>query len=651
MKDKKRALLYLCILLTFIIISLVIFLSIIEPRFYMITTGRAIDSEEEQKQIHIQSPENITYFLKDKDEQFIELNVSANFQATSWKYDLVNTMTGEIVAKDVIFTSGDKIGVLRWNNRITVKASDESGNIIEKSVEFSVSSKDSFPLIKNLDSTIYACEGETLRYNLTVQDPDENMNPGPIEIRIDPLGVFYVTPDKKWPSGGDSEIGFQIASKKLTKEDAGGTDKGSKTYDRKISVNDGRYYSSNETKMIVIEKNNPPDIDIIGVRTEIVDLKKEKEVHYKLNVLDIEDGNQDSGNLKFNMSFVDISLFEINSNGLMSLKFDKSNIGVYNITVCVKDTGIEIPHEKIKEVCNQDGSDQTSCSRFSITITETNYPPTITDYYPKETELNGNKRTKFNVTIFDPDKNAPDVYWYVDGELVKYASGIDLAGGFSEFEYDFSCESQHLVKARTTDGLMNDSIEWKIMMDGCISKCPEKWACGQWKVCQNLNTSFASGILSEEDYRDIKDECTANKWEDENCGFQIRECLDISECNTSSLIPEKVRRCFYTMNPNCEDSIANCHSRDCEILVDCGGPCKECPTCYDGKQNQGEEGIDCGGPCYTGCMVKETPIYIKNPLRYFLITVIIGLLIIIGFKIISISKIRKEIEREANSYL
>lgn len=29
------------------------------------------------------------------------------------------------------------------------------------------------------------------------------------------------------------------------------------------------------------------------------------------------------------------------------------------------------------------------------------------------------------------------------------------------------------------------------------------------------------------------------------------------------------------------------------------------PTCFDGKQNQGEEGIDCGGPCAISCEVKE----------------------------------------------
>jgi len=44
---------------------------------------------------------------------------------------------------------------------------------------------------------------------------------------------------------------------------------------------------------------------------------------------------------------------------------------------------------------------------------------------------------------------------------------------------------------------------------------------------------------------------------------------------------------------NCSDGIQN----QGEEGIDCGGPCKPCPSCEDGIQNQGEEGIDCGGPC------------------------------------------------------
>ena len=51
----------------------------------------------------------------------------------------------------------------------------------------------------------------------------------------------------------------------------------------------------------------------------------------------------------------------------------------------------------------------------------------------------------------------------------------------------------------------------------------------------------------------------------------------------------------------CYDGIRNCHHGSCESGIDCGGPCKPCPSCFDGIQNQGEEGIDCGGPCEKPC--------------------------------------------------
>jgi len=54
---------------------------------------------------------------------------------------------------------------------------------------------------------------------------------------------------------------------------------------------------------------------------------------------------------------------------------------------------------------------------------------------------------------------------------------------------------------------------------------------------------------------------------------------------------------IYQLEASCYDGIKNCHDNVCEEGVDCGGPCKPCPSCSDGIQNQGEEGIDCGGPC------------------------------------------------------
>jgi hypothetical protein len=45
--------------------------------------------------------------------------------------------------------------------------------------------------------------------------------------------------------------------------------------------------------------------------------------------------------------------------------------------------------------------------------------------------------------------------------------------------------------------------------------------------------------------------------------------------------------------PNCFDGIQNQN----EDGIDCGGNCDSCETCSDGIQNQNEEGLDCGGIC------------------------------------------------------
>ncbi|MBA3064448.1 hypothetical protein FP803_03340, partial [Candidatus Woesearchaeota archaeon] len=94
--------------------------------------------------------------------------------------------------------------------------------------------------------------------------------------------------------------------------------------------------------------------------------------------------------------------------------------------------------------------------------------------------------------------------------------------------------------------------------------CEELWECSEWGKC------LPSGI-------------------------QIRICKDLTDCGTEFRKPFESMDCEYV--GTCSDLIKNCHNGLCEEGVDCGGPCKPCPTCFDGIQNQGEEGIDCGGPC------------------------------------------------------
>ncbi len=66
--------------------------------------------------------------------------------------------------------------------------------------------------------------------------------------------------------------------------------------------------------------------------------------------------------------------------------------------------------------------------------------------------------------------------------------------------------------------------------------------------------------------------------------------------------------CSGGADPTCDDGIQN----QGEEGVDCGGPCAAvCPTCNDGEQNQGEEGVDCGGPCAAICPCEGNAIVVS----------------------------------------
>ncbi|MFH1511642.1 MAG: hypothetical protein ABIF10_08185 [Candidatus Woesearchaeota archaeon] len=91
-------------------------------------------------------------------------------------------------------------------------------------------------------------------------------------------------------------------------------------------------------------------------------------------------------------------------------------------------------------------------------------------------------------------------------------------------------------------------------------KCIEEWFCEKWSLCaQN--------------------------------GTMARLCIDLNNCNTIIKKPNTTARCVYIRE--CYDGVQN----QGEDGIDCGGPCQPCATCYDKLQNQGESGIDCGGPC------------------------------------------------------
>ncbi len=309
--------------------------------------------------------------------------------------------------------------------------------------------------------------------------------------------------------------------------------------------------------------------------------------------------DEDGDALTFDVSFVDCnqtlrnlsdqncSIFKVNH----TIDYGSFMSGVVVFTPKLMDTG--------NYTVNFTVSDPSGCFDWQIgnyTVVEfINHPPNITDWFPRNAGVSKNFTQNvtisekdsqyFSVSVYDPDCgwDCVSARWYRNGvELVAYQNDYNWTWATTYFDSGI-----YNITVVVSDGVLTDSLEWRlIILDteppqppvrggggilGGVPPCQPNWRCTVWSVC------------SKE-------------------GIQIRECVDLSECNSTLNVPMKSRICTYSPFPDCYDSIRNCHSGQCEILTDCGGPCPPCPTCSDGIQNchilgECEEKVDCGGPC------------------------------------------------------
>ncbi|MEM4325849.1 MAG: hypothetical protein QXU40_00925 [Candidatus Pacearchaeota archaeon] len=595
--------------------------------------------------VKIDSPENKTYYFNIGENYTLDLNVSSFFEIESWWYSLYDLKHNQTVVQNLSFTPNTTFDAVRWSNKIVVYANNSKGDIASDSVVFFVSVPNSAPILGDIPDHFFACEKRAFSYIFNASDPDED----DLVVDLFPKDPFFVFPTQFF---GETFIESELFSGILKKENIG-------NHTLEISVSDGNYSDSTNTTIEVIEINNQPSIGDIGVKT-VWTRGENSTLEYQVNASDIEDGNYTSGNLTFNVSFSNnASLFDINGTGFINYTGKENDVGVYNVSVCVTDKGIENIHSNIS-FCNETGAPKTTCKNFSLTVTNQNRPPTIKSWYPTNLNfsINGTDNIYFNITTYDPDFTIPDTYWYVDGVLKKYTFGK----GSDEFSYTFGCgvAGEKNISVEITDGLLNDSIIWNVSVmpipcplptagggggAAVVKACSEKWACREWSVCQNLESSFKEGYIFGEDYRRMRSECESYyKWDAKSCGFQIRGCKDINNCNTSFFLPAIMRVCYFSLAPSCKDGIKNCHDNGCEVGIDCGGPCPPCPSCSDGIKNQGEFGIDCGGPCPYLCP-PERPLIKFNMLFWFIVFILLLLFLILLLKIIDIIRLKRHLKR------
>ncbi len=605
--------------------------------------------------ILINSPEDTTYNFNVGEEYIIDLNVSADFVVDSWKYSLYDSRHEVWLEENTSFSPNITFSAGRWGNQLNVYARESGGGWYNANVNFYVSVPNSVPVIEPIDD-VFVCEGDSGNlFYFNGSDVDED----PISAIIKPShSLFYV--------GGVINHNltlrrFEVSSPLLSKGDVG-------SYAETAIVFDDTGYSGDlgaqgdNFNITVIEVNNAPVVEDIGAQT-IYLLGDDSSFNKLWEVSDIET-DLGYGNLTYNISFVGEKMFDINSTtGVMNFTpTDNQNGMTFDITLCVNDSGIESVHENFSICSAKDYvSDSISvCDSFSLTITNDSRAPEILDYSPLEENFSvgGTTPTIFSVSVYDADGTIPDIDWYVNDVLMEENENISS----DSYSYTFGCEvsGEYNVSVNVSDGLESVSRYWNVSVDyvACVSsggggssgggsrggggtlsgECREKWVCGDWGVCQNVKRSFDAKSISPEDYYDFKEICAQNKYDERFCGFQITECIDLNHCNNSVYkIPKspEMQSCYFSENPSCIDGITNCHGGSCEVLVDCGGPCLPCPTCSDGKRNQGEEDVDCGGPCPWACEA-ESPFNMTRAVVIGLLVLLIGIFLIILIKLIKI---------------
>jgi len=604
--------------------------------------------------ITIYSPQNITYYFAIGQNYTLDLNVSANFNTSAWWYVLEDIRHNETVRENITFTPNTTFDAVRWTNRLIVYANrSDNGVIGSQDVYFYISVPNSAPWFSSyIPDEDFVCEASDYELIVNATDLDEDV----LSFDISPKNPIFIF---KFGRINRTTEGAIVESAIINKDRL-------QNYSETLSVTDGQYLDTKTMKIVAIERNNPPEMEPIGTQT-VWTYGDNTSFYYEVQVEDIESGNQSSGEYNFSLEFFDgPDLFNISQYGIMNFTPNSSQIGVYKIRVCANDTGLSNPHANITDFCGQDGSSQKDCQNFSLTVTDQNRPPTILNYYPFDLVFNATATItlEFNITKYDPDGTIPDTYWYLDNQLEEIDYGI--SGNYSDyFSFAFPCggvSGLHTVEVIVTDGALNDSLTWVIDLRavpcpfyvepaappafGEAPQCRELWVCADWSICQNAKIAADIGELFMEDYRFVQFGCNFEQLNTSVCGYQIRQCFDLHNCNTSYTKPTEVQHCYYTPAPSCSDRIKNCHNGSCELLIDCGGPCPPCPTCSDKIRNQGEEGIDCGGPCPWVCP-PEAPFKLAliKFLRYLLALLIAALIMIILIKINRIRHIKKKIKQ------
>lgn len=634
--------------------------------------------------INITSPENITYNFTYSDRMTngapdsehlyfqILLNATSNREIDNWTYTVLDNYDVAYFEDEPIINLETLYPWRQYQNNLTVFGQPISGPAGSGNVLFYVNLTSAAPEVLNTTPKEFlVCEGNALTNAIIdVRDVNDDLDRISINPNYDLFGQKDIT--------FKGNHLYEVLLKSFYRLDSINLG----TYQTTATARDIDGQSSPEYpfNITVIELNDNPSVTF---PPSLPDNESDYDVYIKLYlngehttyneqwvITDEESGDLAGGNLTLNLNYVNGSpfdLFEINeTTGLMFYEVtDESPIGNYSLTLNITDQALENPSENISYCGGSDGSSNTVPVYIYFIISNDNRAPTINSYYPEDDILyvGGNDNLSFNISFFDEDHDLLYTNWFIDDRWIAQHDSLDYNSS-DEFSYVFGCGigGWYNITVSLSDGVQEGEVNhtWQTYVNevacperppsgggggggGPSDICYEDWICNDWATCQELTGSINSGLIDGSDYQIFIEQCKQRGYDQENWGFQLRECYDLNECNNFEYRlnpPESSQICFYTENPNCNDGIKNCHDGSCEIAIDCGGSCSACPNCDDGIKNQGEEGIDCGGPCPNSC--ERSSADIKPDILLILVILLILIMLFVIYRIIVILKKRKE---------
>lgn len=188
-----------------------------------------------------------------------------------------------------------------------------------------------------------------------------------------------------------------------------------------VTVSDGKTSTTQQIKLIVLEKNRPPKIenikDLIAKEGDIIQIAPQA-----------TDYEGDDVSIRISPP--------IGNDG--EWKTDYNSAGVYNITVIA-----------------DDGQNEAVDS-FTLTVLEVNRPPQIKSYQP-ETDVEISETDKLTLQIVANDLDYEDITyeWYIDGQKAANESRIIYQPGYND-------AGVHQIKGAVSDGNQISAIYWNI---------------------------------------------------------------------------------------------------------------------------------------------------------------------------------------------